>query len=102
LGQLYQAITEVEENLSRIHSEVKSLRQYVEYLEEENVKLKRQLCAVSEADTTRVQKNAARIQKEAQENLEKLYSEGFHVCHIYFGEPMEGSCLFCNAFLRKD
>lgn len=102
MGQLHQAISEVEENLAGILSEVRSLRQYVEYLEEENVKLKRQLCAVSEADTARVQKNAARIQKEAHENLEKLYSEGFHVCHIYFGEPMEGSCLFCNAFLRKD
>jgi regulator of replication initiation timing len=102
LGQLYQAITEVEENLSRLMIEVRSLRQYVEYLEDENVKLKRQLCAVSEADTARVQKNAARIQKEAHENLEKLYNEGFHVCHIYFGEPLEGSCLFCNAFLRKD
>lgn len=102
MGQLYQAISEVEENLSRLLSEVRSLRQYVEYLEEENVKLKRQLCAVSETDTARVQKNAARIQKEAHENLEKLYSEGFHVCHIYFGEPLEGSCLFCNAFLRKD
>ncbi len=102
MGQLYQAITEVEENLSRLMIEVRSLRQYVEYLEDENVKLKRQLCAVSEADTARVQKNAARIQKEAHENLEKLYNEGFHVCHIYFGEPLEGSCLFCNAFLRKD
>ncbi len=102
MGQLYQAITEVEENLSRLIIEVRSLRHYVEYLEEENVKLKRQLCAVSEADTARVQKNAAKIQKEAHENLEKLYQEGFHVCHIYFGEPLEGSCLFCNAFLRKD
>jgi regulator of replication initiation timing len=101
LGQLFQAISEVEENLSRLLTEVRSLRQYVEYLEDENAKLKRQLCAVSEADTARVQKNAARIQKEAHENLEKLYSEGFHVCHIYFGEPLEGSCLFCNAFLRK-
>ncbi|UWG97671.1 initiation control protein YabA [Dehalobacter sp. DCM] len=102
MGQLYQAITEIEENLSSLLGEVKSLRQYIEYLEEENVKLKRQLCAVSEADTARVQKNGAKIQKEAQENLEKLYQEGFHVCHIYFGEPVEGSCIFCNAFLRKD
>ncbi|NLI91710.1 MAG: DNA replication initiation control protein YabA [Peptococcaceae bacterium] len=101
MGQLHQAISEVEENLSRLLNEIRSLRQYVEYLEDENAKLKRQLCAVSEADTARVQKNAARIQKEAHENLEKLYSEGFHVCHIYFGEPLEGSCLFCNAFLRK-
>lgn len=102
MGQIYQAISEVEENLSRLINEVKSLKQYVEYLEEENIKLKRQLCAVSEADTNRVQKNASRIQKEAHENLEKLYEQGFHVCHIYFGEPLEGSCLFCNAFLRKE
>ncbi|RNC28654.1 MAG: Initiation-control protein YabA [Candidatus Dichloromethanomonas elyunquensis] len=101
MGQLHQAISEVEENLSRLLGEVRSLRQYIDCLEDENAKLKRQLCAVSEADTARVQKNAARIQKEAHENLEKLYSEGFHVCHIYFGEPLEGSCLFCNAFLRK-
>lgn len=102
MGQLSQAISEIEENISKLLSEVRSLRQYVEYLEDENIKLKRQLCAVSEADTLRVQKNAARIQKEAQENLEKLYKEGFHVCHIYFGEQLEGNCLFCNAFLRKD
>ncbi len=102
MGQLNQAITEVEENLGKLLNEVKSLKQYVEYLEEENIKLKRQLCAVSEADTARVQQNASKIQKEAHENLEKLYSQGFHVCHIYFGEPMEGSCIFCNAFLRKD
>lgn len=102
MGQLYQAISEIEENLARLLGEVKSLRQYIEYLEEENVKLKRQLCAVSEADTARVQTNGAKMQKEAQENLEKLYKEGFHVCHIYFGEPVEGSCIFCNAFLRKD
>ena len=102
VGQLHQAITEVEENLSRLLNEVKSLRQYIEYLEEENTNLKRQLCAVSEADITRIQKNASKIQKEAHKNLEKLYEQGFHVCHIYFGEPMETNCLFCNAFLRKD
>lgn len=102
MGQFSQAISEVEENLTRLLNEVRSLKQYVKYLEEENIKLKRQLCAVSEADTERVQKNALKIQKEAHENLERLYQEGFHVCHIYFGEPLDGNCLFCTAFLRKD
>ncbi|MGI5901451.1 MAG: initiation control protein YabA [Desulfitobacteriia bacterium] len=102
MGQLNQAITEIEENLARLLNEVKSLKQYVDYLENENIRLKRQICAVSEADTFRVQRNAARIQKEAQENLEKLYNQGFHVCHIYFGEVLEGNCLFCNAFLKND
>lgn len=102
MGQFTQAIAEVEDNLTKLLNEVRSLRQYAEYLEEENSKLKRQICAISEADTERVQKNAARIQKEASDNLERLYDEGFHVCHIYFGEPLEGNCLFCNAFLTKE
>jgi regulator of replication initiation timing len=102
LGQFTQAISEIEDNLGRLLDEVKSLRQYVQYLEEENIKLKRQICAVSEADTERVQKNAAKIQKEAHENLERLYTEGFHVCHLYFGEQLDGPCLFCTAFLKKD
>lgn len=101
MGQLYQAISEIEENISRLLTEIRSLRQYVEYLEQENANLKKELCAVSQADTERVHKNAAKIQKEASENLEKLYREGFHICHLYFGEPLEGSCLFCNAFLNK-
>lgn len=102
MGQFTQAISEIEDNLGRLLDEVKSLRQYVQYLEEENIKLKRQICAVSEADTERVQKNAAKIQKEAHENLERLYMEGFHVCHLYFGEQLDGPCLFCTAFLKKD
>ncbi len=102
MGQFTQAISEIEDNLGRLLDEVKSLRQYVQYLEEENIKLKRQICAVSEADTERVQKNAAKIQKEAHENLERLYTEGFHVCHLYFGEQLDGPCLFCTAFLKKD
>ena len=102
MGQFTQAITEIEENMVSILNEIRSLKQYIEYLEEENIKLKRQICAISEADIERVQKNGARIQKEAHENLERLYKEGFHVCHLYFGEPLEDNCLFCTAFLRKE
>lgn len=102
LGQLSQAMTEVEENLSRLLEEVGRLQHYIDSLEDENMRLKRQLCALSDSEAERVQRNANLIQQEARENLDKLYIEGFHVCHIYFGEPLEGTCLFCSAFLQND
>jgi regulator of replication initiation timing len=102
LGQFSQAMAEVEENMSKLLEEIGKLRHYIDSLENENTRLKRQLCALSDSETERVQQNADLILKEASENLDKLYLEGFHVCHIYFGEPLEGTCLFCNAFLHHE
>ena len=102
LGQLSQAMTEVEENLGKLLEEISRLKHYIDVLEDENMRLKRQLCALSDAEAERVQHNADLIQEQARENLDKLYQEGFHVCHIYFGEPLEGTCLFCNAFLQHE
>jgi len=102
LGQFVQAVTEVEKRLGKLVDEVGRLKRYVVALEEENTYLKRQLCAVSEAEVERVRDNAKRIKLEARENLDKMYREGFHVCHFYFGEPLEEGCLFCSAFLRYD
>jgi len=102
LGQFSQAMTEVEKNLGKMMEEIGRLKRYVVSLEEENIRLKRQMFAVSEREIERVQSNAGRIQLEARENLEKMYQEGFHVCHFYFGEPLEEGCLFCSAFLQHE
>ena len=102
MGQFSQAMTEVEESLAGLLAEIGRLRHYIEGLEDENTRLKRQLCALSDAEAERVQHNANLIREHARENLDKLYMEGFHVCHIYFGEPLDGVCLFCSAFLRDE
>jgi len=102
LGQFSQAMAEVEENLTKLLTEISRIRHYIDSLEDENLRLKRQLCALSDAETERVQNNANLIREQARENLDKLYTEGFHVCHIYFGEPLDGVCLFCSAFLHNE
>ena len=41
------------------------------------------------------------LEKNAQENLEKLYEEGFHICHFFYGWERNGDCLFCRGLLGK-
>jgi regulator of replication initiation timing len=43
-----------------------------------------------------------KFQAEGYENIGKIYSQGYHVCPMAFGEPRNGDCLFCIAFIEKE
>jgi regulator of replication initiation timing len=102
MKQLIQAFIEVEEKIHSLLDEVQRLKPYVEALEEENIRLKHEICALPEALTEQVIANAQHIQGMANENLEKLYQDGFHVCHLHFAQPLDGEdCLFCKGFLSR-
>ncbi|HZJ84122.1 MAG TPA: initiation control protein YabA [Syntrophomonadaceae bacterium] len=42
------------------------------------------------------------LEGESYENLSRLYKEGYHVCHMAYGQVRQGDCLFCIAFIEKE
>jgi len=98
---LYEKLIRIEKSQRLIQEELQQARQEAKDLEEENQRLRRQLCQVGDGDYQQVTENGLRIQQTAQENLQKLYNDGFHICHLFFGREKKGECLFCRGFLEE-
>jgi len=99
--KLTEKLIKIENRLNELIAEIEELKMQVYVLEEENQKLKMEACQYTEEKKKAVEDNAQRILGEGYDNLVRLYEEGFHICHLHFGQTRQGDCLFCMGFLRK-
>jgi len=86
LEQFYVVLTQLKKECSGLHLEIQRL-------EKENKWLKEQLPGKTSGEVPF---------KEGQDALARLYHEGFHICHLQYGNlRTEGDCLFCISLLKK-
>ncbi|MFW6266435.1 MAG: initiation control protein YabA [Halanaerobiales bacterium] len=68
-----------------------------EELKEENEELKKLIFTEKKADY------GPELDPEGSgyTNLIRLYQEGYHICHLSFGEKRKGECLFCLQLMEN-
>jgi regulator of replication initiation timing len=96
---LSDKIVRLEQSNKAFLDALAALKLEIRILEDENRQLYAQLSALSGSDPEQLSANASSIRQTARGNLRRLYEERFHVCHLYFGQPRQGECLFCLAVL---
>ena len=96
LAHFQEQLQVLNDDFQKVKNTVYDMYKENESLKEENENLKRLLFEKEEEE------EEGDSQEQGEHNLSRLYEEGFHVCHLNFGEPREGSCLFCAGILNDE
>lgn len=83
---LSQDLKNWQERFAALLAEGQELLEQIEEREKQNVALEESL-------------GSAQGEGGGLEALDKLYEEGFHICHARFAQVREEECLFCRSFL---
>lgn len=106
MKQLTNLIIHFENKVNDLIEELQSLKMRAYALEEENEKLRKEVSEFYQQflpGENREEMKEKKLPGAGKENLARLYNEGFHICHMHFGQSRgQQDCLFCMGFLQND
>ncbi|EPZ53215.1 MULTISPECIES: initiation-control protein YabA [Alicyclobacillus] len=96
---LFVQVANLEERIGELYVELGTLKQKIQDLIEENQRLERENEHFQQES---LGKQSVHEPGSAQDNLLRIYREGFHICNVKYGSlRTEGECLFCLSFIQK-
>ncbi len=110
--EIFDEVSQIEAQMAFLNEQFLDLKSHLTKVVEENHRLyieNEHLKAILKDEQIRTVNQsgngveAVKKPNKAMENLEKIYRDGFHICHLEFGSPREeeGNCLFCMSLLNR-
>ncbi|MBS3811686.1 MAG: DUF972 family protein [Halanaerobiales bacterium] len=95
--EILEELAYFQEKIEEISMKFKNLKDITYKLYQENEELKTE----NEELKSIILSGEEREVPKSQNNLARLHNEGFHICHLSFGEKRKGECLFCKKLLEE-
>ncbi len=99
--EILRALAHFQERIEEISIRFQELKDITYDLYQKNEKLKAENQQLKDLVFERENDGDNNIEdNQGYSNLIHLYDEGFHICHLSFGDKRERDCLFCIQLLE--
>lgn len=96
--EILEELALFQEKIEEISMKFKNLKDITYKLYKENEALKNE----NEELKSIIFKEEGKEMPPSKNNLKRLHDEGYHICHLSFGEKRKGECLFCQRLLEDN